>query len=157
MEEVVIEYGSRWYLVPWKITIEEWEHDGRCDGTTIYTDGKEFWGQHWTTSNALDRCGCCGEFYVEFKNCGCEQDSFELSKEQFMEEALKLGFAKEIPVDEGKALQVVQEIKEIQKRISEILSSIENIEIKEVKEFGNSAHVTLSKDLIGRKVLIIPL
>jgi hypothetical protein len=30
-------------------------------------------------------------------------------------------------------------------------------EVKEVKEFGNSAHVTLPKNMVGRKVLIIPL
>jgi putative transposon-encoded protein len=30
-------------------------------------------------------------------------------------------------------------------------------EVKEVKEFGNSGHITLSKSLVGRKVLIIPL
>ena len=157
MEEVVMEYKGRWYLVPREIVVETMEHNNRVDGCSYYTNGREFWGRYWTNSLAFDRCGCCGEFYTEFKNCNCDTDYFEISKEEFMKNAMELGMAREIPIDEARALQVVQGIKEIQKKLNELLTSVKDIEIREVKEFGNGAHVTLPKNLIGRKVLIIPL
>jgi len=158
MEEVVVKVGSKYYLVPKEIEIIEYEGDGRADGVTYRTDGKVAWGWYWTTSLSLDRCPVCGQHYIEYRNCGCdpEEEAFSLSLEEYVEIAKKHGYVEELPFSEGEARIIVQEIEEIRERIKELMSKIENIMIREVKEFGNSAHVVLPKDLIGRRVLIIP-
>jgi hypothetical protein len=128
MNGIVVEYKGRKYVVPFEIVVESEEHNNRCDGVSYYTDGKEFWGRYWTTSLALDRCGKCGEFYTEYKNCGCEEDFFKITKEEFMEEAFKQGLAVEISL-------TVAEVKEIKAEIEKIEQKLEKLKemVKEIK------------------------
>jgi len=118
---VVVEYKGRHYLVPDKIRVEELEHNGRVDGLTYYTNGKEFWGKYWTNSNVFDRCGCCGEFYTEFKRCGCERDVFDITKEEYMKLAIERGLAKQIPVEEAKVLELLTKALEMREILNDLL------------------------------------
>lgn len=132
MNRVVVEYRGRKYLVPREIEVEVFEHDGRVDGCSYYTNGREFWGKYWTTSLGLDRCGCCGDFYTEFKNCGCEKDYFEISKEEFMREAIELGYAEEISLTVAEVKEIKAEIEEIEQKLLSLLERLR--EIKEITD-----------------------
>ena len=130
MDKVVVEWEGKKYIVPRKIVVEAIEHSGRCDGCSYYTDGREFWGRHWTNSNALDICGCCGQLYTGFKNCGCEDDYFEITKEEFMREAMKQGLAEEISMTLGEAYELKRVIEDIEEKVNSILEKL-----RQIKEF----------------------